>query len=289
MSNAGDQFCKWGTPCIIQPLLCSPRWTNYLPVPHGRSWPWKHRLQAAFPMSQPIPTCWLVFSSGPEVIVARGAEFEGQQPASYCGIYLLPFHFPSSWIRLLWPDHPTSLRVRDSFWPTDFCDYFFLPHETSLALILFHNLYWFCSLRNLVCFVLNQESLGLDLPSQEPLVSTRLLDPLLLLPIFPRKSSVEVWSGDQSCHFRKIQQETLRPSHTQDNPWPLVPISRNPRRCFRTGRPADYSFLKWEDGTLQQTGSPAMPRAHPSRAVTQHSDQGKGWAERRPPTQSQKH
>lgn len=44
---------------------------------------------------------------------------------------------------------------------------------------------------------------------------TCLLDSLLLLPISPRKSSVEVWGGDQPCHFRKIQQETLRPSHTQ--------------------------------------------------------------------------
>lgn len=53
-----------------------------------------------FQCLNPFPLAGLSFLLGPKVFVARGAEFEGQQPASSCGIYLLPFHFPSAWVRL---------------------------------------------------------------------------------------------------------------------------------------------------------------------------------------------
>lgn len=114
MSNAGGQFCKWGIPCIIWPLLCSPK-MNSLPVPSGGAGLGSMGSKLLSQCLNPFPLADFSFLLRPKVFVARGAEFEGQQPASSCGIYLLPSLLPSAWVRLQWPDHPTSLKMRDSF------------------------------------------------------------------------------------------------------------------------------------------------------------------------------
>lgn len=155
---------------------------------------------------RPIPILWLVFSP-----VTRGVcghawlslERQQSQPAPV-GFTLMHLHLPPAWVRQQGPNHPASLRARDSFWPIEFCDYFFPSSQISLTLalsILFHNFSWFFSFffLNLICFVLNWEVLGTDLLSQKPSV---LFTCRTLSSCFPSPSPErggEVRGGDQPC------------------------------------------------------------------------------------------
>lgn len=96
--------------------------------------------------------------------------------------------------------------------------------------------------------------------------------------LFPQKSSVEVWGGDPPC---APWRNPVGDCEAQPHPRLHWPTLRTPGTRFRTGRAGTYGFLKREDCASWGPGPPALtgPRTHPSRPVTQHSDQRKACGE----------